>query len=180
MSETNFYTATIPGITKSVEAFIGIIDKAVADAAKKATSRRPASYFEERLLQSQLIFDQFPLLMQIQRVSDNAKNGAARLAGIEAPPFEDNEETFAELKVRLQKTVDFLKTIKPEEVVGQEERHITLPYWDGKHLTAFEYATSYLIPNFYFHLATAYSILRANGIEVGKDDYVGPLPLKNV
>jgi len=93
--------------------------------------------------------------------------------------MEDNEKTFSELKVRLDKTLTFLDTIKPGQVVGREEEKIVLPYWGGKHLTAFEYATEYLMPNFYFHYATAYSILRTNGIDVGKDDYIGGLPLKN-
>ncbi|MBI2612840.1 DUF1993 domain-containing protein [Candidatus Kaiserbacteria bacterium] len=179
MQETNLYTATIPPMRKTLESLSKILDKAAAHAAEKATERRPASYFEERLLQSHLVFDQFPLLMQIQRVSDNAKGGAARLAGVEPPSFEDNEKTFQELKARLEKTIAFLDTVKAEQVAGKESRNVILPYWQGKHLTAFEYATEYLMPNFYFHFATAYSVLRANGVEVGKDDYIGRLPLKN-
>ncbi|OGG63049.1 hypothetical protein A3C21_01195 [Candidatus Kaiserbacteria bacterium RIFCSPHIGHO2_02_FULL_59_21] len=179
MQETNLYTMIIPPMTKAMGALSKILDKAAAHATAKATERRPASYFEERLLQSQLIFDQFPLVMQIQRVSDNAKNGAARLAGIEPPTMEDNEKTVAALKARLQRTSAFLDTIKPEQVIGREDARVTLPYWKDKHLSAFDYATEYLMPNFYFHYATAYSILRANGIEIGKNDYIGGLPLKD-
>ena len=118
--------------------------------------------------------------MQIQRVSDNAKNGIARIAGIEAPKMEDAEKTVAELQARIEKTLAFLKTIKPEQLIGREEAKVSLPYWNGKSLTGFEYATEYLMPNFYFHLVTAYSILRKNGVDVGKDDYIGGLPLKSL
>lgn len=179
MHETNLYTITIPPMRKTLGALIKILEKAAEHAAAKASERRPASYFEERLLQSQLVYDQFPLLMQIQRVSDNAKGGAARLAGIEPPAMEDKEKTIEELKARLEKTVAFLDTVKAKDVVGHEERKIVLPYWKDRYMTAFEYATEYLMPNFYFHYATAYSILRAQGIDLGKGDFIGGLPLKD-
>ena len=108
MQETNLYTITVPPMMKVLGALSKILDEAAAHAASKATERRPASYFEEALLNDRLIFDQFPLIMQIQRVSDNAKNGIARIAGIEAPSFEDNEKTFAELKTRIEKTLAYL------------------------------------------------------------------------
>ena len=94
--------------------------------------------------------------------------------------MEDAETTIVELKERLAKTADFLKSIKPEQIIGKEDVKITLPYWKDKYLTGAEYATQQLIPNFYFHYTTAYSILRKNGIDVGKDDYIGGLPLKNL
>lgn len=180
MSETNLYTMTVPPMLKALDALSKILDKAATHAATKATERRPASYFENALLQSHLIFDQFPLVMQVQRVSDNAKGGAARLAGLEPPAFEDNEKTFGELKTRLEKTRAFLQSIKPQEIIGREETKVTLPYFAGKYFTAFEYATEYLMPNFYFHYVTAYSILRENGVVIGKNDYIGGLPLKNL
>ena len=180
MAEMNFYTATVPPMMKALGALSKILDKAAAHAASKATERRPASYFEAALLNDHLIFDQFSLLMQIQRVSDNAKNGIARIAGIEAPKMEDAEKTVAELQARIEKTLAFLKTIKPEQLIGREEAKVSLPHWNGKSLTGFEYATEYLMPNFYFHLVTAYSILRKNGVDVGKDDYIGGLPLKSL
>ena len=180
MPGTNLYTTTVPPMMKALGALSKILDKAAAHAASKATERRPASYFEAALLNDHLIFDQFSLLMQIQLVSDNAKNGVARIAGIEAPAMEDTEKTFSQLKERLAKTADFLKTILPEQLIGREEAKVSLPYWNGKSLTGFEYATEYLMPNFYFHLVTAYSILRKNGVDVGKDDYIGGLPLKSL
>jgi uncharacterized protein len=138
MQTSNLYTTTIPPMIKALGALSKLLGVAEAAAAAKATPRRSAEYFEERLLQSHLIFDQFPLLMQIQRVSDSAKNGAARLAGIEAPAMEDTEKTFSELKARLGKTAEFLKSIKQEDIIGHEDRKITLPYWGGKHLTTLE------------------------------------------
>ena len=177
---TDLYTTTVPPFIKALDNLSKILDKAAAHAAGKATERRPAAYFERALLNDCLIFDQFPLLMQVQRVSDNAKGGPARLAGIEGPKMEDAETTIAELKDRLAKTAAFLKTLTPEQFVGSEERKIELPYWKGKYLTGFEYATVYLVPNFYFHYATAYSILRKNGVDVGKDDYIGNVPLKEL
>jgi len=176
MQETNLYTITVPPMMKALGALSKILDKAAAYAESKKTPKRT---FEEALLNDRLIFDQFSLLMQIQRVSDNAKNGIARIAGIEAPKMEDAEKTVAELQARIEKTLAFLKTIKPEQLIGREEAKVSLPYWNGKSLTGFEYATEYLMPNFYFHLVTAYSILRKNGVDVGKDDYIGGLPLKD-
>ena len=177
MPETNLYTITVPPMMKALGALSKILDKAAAYAESKKTPKRT---FEEALLNDRLIFDQFSLLMQIQRVSDNAKNGIARIAGIEAPKMEDAEKTVAELQARIEKTLAFLKTIKPEQLIGREEAKVSLPYWNGKSLTGFEYATEYLLPNFYFHLVTAYSILRKNGVDVGKDDYIGGLPLKDL
>ena len=180
MPGTNLYPITVPPMMKALGALSNILDKAAAHAASKATERRPASYFEEALLNDRLIFDQFPLIMQIQRVSDNAKGGAARIVGIEAPAFEDTEKTIPELKARLAKTADFLKTVLPEQVIGKEAIKVSLPYWDGKALTGFEYATEYLIPNFFFHVVTAYAILRKNGVPLGKSDYIGGLPPKDL
>ncbi|OGG52926.1 hypothetical protein A3H16_00895 [Candidatus Kaiserbacteria bacterium RIFCSPLOWO2_12_FULL_53_8] len=179
---TDLYTIAIPPMMKALAALDKILDKATVHAATYATERRPASYFEDALLQSRLIFDQFPLVRQIQIASDNAKGGAARLAGVEPPKYEDVEKTIAELQQRIKKTLDFLKTIQPEQIIGQEERKVSLPYpyFTGKYITGFEYTTEYLLPNFYFHVVTAYSILRKSGVALGKTDYIGGLPLKNL
>jgi hypothetical protein len=107
---------------------------------------------------------------------DNAKNGSARLAGVEPPKFEDDEKTASELKARIEKTLEFLKTIKPEDVNAHEDIKVTLGYYPGLFLNGFDYATLYLMPNFYFHMTTAYSILRKNGIEIGKADYLSTVP----
>jgi hypothetical protein len=180
MQETNLYTIAIPPMMRKLEALSELLDKVESHAAGKQLEWHPPKMQESSLLHSHLIFDQFPFIRQVQIACDNAKGAAARMAEIEIPKFEDNEKTVAELKARIEKTIHFLKSIKPEQIIGKEKVKITLPYWDGKSMTAFDYITEYLIPNFYFHLATAYSILRANGLPIGKADYMGTLPLKNL
>ena len=177
--ETNLYTITVPVMQKALQALDKILDKVTEMAATKALERRPAPYFEDALLQSRLVFDQFPFIAQVRIACDNAKGGAARLAEVEIPAFEDNEKTVAELKARIEKTLAFLTTIKPEQLIGKENIKVTLPYWSGKHTTGFEYVTEYLLPNFFFHITTAYAILRKNGVPLGKSDYIGGLPLKD-
>ncbi len=88
------------------------------------------------------------------------------------------EKTVEELKARIDKTIAFMQTVTPEQIIGKESIRVSLPYWEGKTLSGFEYVTMHVMPNFYFHVATAYSILRANGVEIGKSDYIGALPLK--
>ncbi len=180
MNETNLYTVTIPPMKKTLVALSGILDKLASHAKGKQLDWHPAGMQEDALLQSRLISDQFPFVRQVQVACDNAKGAAARLAEVEMPKYEDNEKTVAELKARIDKTVAFLDTIKPEQVIGKEGVKITLTYWGGKSMTGFEYVTNYLIPNFYFHVTTAYAILRKNGVQLGKSDYTGELPLKDL
>ncbi len=180
MYETNLYTVTIPPIAKSLRALSGLLDKLDAHATSKQLDWHAPKLQESALLNSHLIADQFPLIRQIQVACDNAKGGAARLAEVEIPKFEDNEKTVEELKERIAKTVAFIESIKPEQIIGKEEVKVSLMFWKGKSLHGFEYVTEYLLPNFYFHIATAYSILRANGVAIGKDDYLGPLPLRDL
>lgn len=177
--ETNLYTVTIVPMMKSLTALSGILDKVDSHAKSKQLEWHPAGMQESALLESRLISDQFPFVRQVQVACDNAKGLAARLAEIEAPKHEDNEKTIAELKARIDKTIAFLKTIKPEQIIGKEAIKVTTPYWNGKHVTGFEYATEQAIPNFYFHLTTAYAIMRKNGVNLGKADYIGALPLKD-
>ncbi|MFA7310069.1 MAG: DUF1993 domain-containing protein [Candidatus Paceibacterota bacterium] len=176
MKETNLYTVTIPPMKSGLTALMHILDRAAAHAESKKTTRRS---FEDALLADRIIFDQFPLLQQIQVASDNAKGGAARLAGVDVPKYDDAEKTISDLKARLEKTVAFLDGIAPEQIEGQEERKIELSYFPGKHFKAFDYATQYLMPNFYFHVVTAYAILRKNGVALGKADYLTELALND-
>ena len=175
MQETNLYTTTVPPMMKTLKNLSGILDKLSAHASTKQLEWHPAGMQEDNLLQSRLVSDQFPFIKQIQVACDNGKGGAARLAGMEAPKMEDNEKTVEELKARIEKTIAFMETVKPAQIIGQEARKVKLPYWD-KEMTAFGYATEYLMPNFYFHVATAYSILRKNGVDLGKMDYIGSVP----
>ena len=178
MNETNLYSITVTPFIKSLTALSGLLDKIDSHAKSKQLEWHPAGMQEDALLQSRLISDQFPFVRQVQVACDNAKNGAARLAEIEAPKMEDNEKTIAELKTRIDATVKFLKTIKPEQIIGKEDVKIALPYWAGKHMRAFDYVTQYLLANFFFHVTTAYSIMRKNGVPLGKGDYTGGLDLK--
>ena len=177
--ETNLYTVTIPPMMKALKALDGILSKVDTHAKGKQLAWHPAGLQEDALLQSRLISDQFPFIRQVQIACDNGKGGAARLAEVEMPKYEDTEKTIADLKARIGKTLDFMKTIKPEQVIGKEGIKVTLPYWPDKHMTGFGYATEYLIPNFFFHVTTAYSILRKNGVDLGKDDFMGGLLLKD-
>lgn len=176
--ETNLYTMTVAPIMNSLEALKGILDKAAAHAASKQLSWEAPGLQEDALLQSRLISDQFAFARQVQIACDNGKGVAARLAEIENPKHEDTEKTVEELKTRIDKTLAFMLSVKPEQIIGKEEIRVSLPYWDGKSLSGYEYVTRYLIPNFYFHMTTAYSILRSNGVAIGKDDFTGPLSLK--
>jgi hypothetical protein len=179
MPQTNLYSITIPPMTKSLTALSALLDKVAKHAASKQLDWHTPGMQEEALLNSRLISDQFPFIRQVQVACDNAKGCAARLAEIENPKHEDTEKTIAELKERISKTIAFLNTIKPEQIIGKEKVKVALSFWGGKHMEGFEYVTEYLIPNFYFHVATAYSILRSNGLDIGKSDYMGPLSLKD-
>lgn len=149
-----------------------IITKAAAHAeGKKAKT--------EQLMNDRLVFDQFDFKRQVQIACDNAKGTAARIAGIEAPKSEDTEKTPEELVARIEKTIGFLKTIRPEQLIGKEENPVDIYYLPGKHLPAFEYVVNQALPNFYFHVVTAYSILRKNGVDIGKSDYIGMLPYRD-
>lgn len=130
------------------------------------------------LLTARLAPDQFNLIRQIQITCDTAKLCAARLAGKEAPVHADTEKTLSELKTRIQAVAEYLSTFKDEDFVQALDRKITQPRWGGKHMLGHEYLIQHAIPNFYFHFTTAYSILRHNGVDVGKRDYLGELPLK--
>ncbi|MEK7531128.1 MAG: DUF1993 domain-containing protein [Patescibacteria group bacterium] len=177
MQQTNLYTVTVPSLLKHLQALSMILEKAEKHADSKKTSR---STFEHALLSDHIIFDQFPFVKQVQVACDNAKGLTARLAEIESPKHEDNEKTLAELRERIAKTVAFVQSVKPEQIIGKEDIKTTLPYFAGKYMTGFEYAIEYAMPNFYFHLSTAYNLLRKNGIDIGKNDFMGSLPLKDI
>jgi len=149
----------------------GLISKAVAHAEGKKAK-------VQELMHDRLVFDQFDFTKQVQVACDNAKGTTARVAGVEIPKFEDTEKTPEELKARVDKTIAFLKTITPEQMIGKEETPIAIYYLPGKHLPAFEYVVNQALPNFYFHVVTAYSILRKNGVDIGKGDYIGVLPYR--
>jgi hypothetical protein len=125
------------------------------------------------LLQTRLVPDQFPLIRQVLIACDSAKLGVSRLTGVEAPVYDDKEQTLEELLTRIDNTVTFLKKVKPENFNGFETKVIRFPWKPGLTLDGMSFLTQHVIPNFYFHITTAYSILRASGVEIGKGDYLG-------
>lgn len=133
----------------------------------------------EVLLNSRLAPDQFNLIRQVQIACDTAKLGMSRLTGKEAPANDDKEKTLSDLKTRISQTLSYLETFSEKDFSNAAEVRISQPRWEGKWLTGKEYALQHVIPNLYFHVTTAYSILRHNGVEVGKKDYLGPMPYKN-
>ena len=118
----------------------------------------------------------YPLSRQVQIAADTVKGCAARLAGVEVPSFPDNEKTFPELQARIAKTIEFLKTFSAKQIDGSEERKATLKIKD-KEITFLgqPYLLNFVLPNLYFHMTTAYAILRHNGLEIGKRDFIGGL-----
>ncbi len=146
----------------------------------KAILEKGAAYAEARkfdataLASSRLFPDMLPLARQIQIASDAAKSAAARLAGVEPPKFEDTETTLPELIARVDKTIDFLRTVQPAQVDGSEDREITVktPRAEFK-FTGLVFLRHWAIPNFFFHVTTAYNLLRHAGVEIGKADYLG-------
>jgi len=131
------------------------------------------------LLQTRLVPDQFPLAKQIQIATDTAKLFVSRLSALEAPKFADTETTYDEFQARIQATIDFLKTAKPEDL-SVADKKITFPWNKEVCLDGQEYALYFAIPNFYFHVVTAYSILRSCGVNVGKTDYLAGLNWQKV
>jgi hypothetical protein len=163
------YNASVPVFRQMLSALNGIIDKTIAHADAKKID--PAVYAAARLYP-----DMFPFTKQITVATDFAKGASARLAGVEVPKFEDSEVTLGDSKARLQKTQDFIASLKPEQFAGAETRDITIQLRGTP--TIFKgqpYLLHYAMPNFYFHTTTAYAILRHNGIEIGKPDFIHQL-----
>ncbi|WP_039914754.1 DUF1993 domain-containing protein [Cellvibrio mixtus] len=169
-----FYDLTVVQFSKILNNLNNFLDKAAAHAEAK-------KYDVSVLLNSRLAPDQFNLIRQVQIACDTAKLGVARLTGkVElAPVHADTETTLPELKARIQAVLDYLATFTPADFAETAERHISQPRWEGKYLTGYEFAIQHAIPNIYFHVTTAYAILRHNGVDLGKKDYLGSLPYKS-
>ena len=163
----SMYQASVPVFIRMLNNLTAILEKAAAHA--EARKIEPAV-----LINSRLYPDMFPLSRQIRIATDAALSGAARLAGMEPPKFEDNEATFPELIERIRKTIAYLNTFKPEQIDGSEKAKIELKVRDGT-LTfdGLTFLLNRVLPNFYFHITTTYGILRHNGVELGKKDYLG-------
>lgn len=163
----SMYQASVPVLLRMLANTRAILQKAEAHANAKK--------FDGSVLTGARLFpDMFPLTRQIQIASDAAKGVGARLAGVENPKFEDKEQSFADLYARIDKTVDFLKTLKPEQIDGSEGREVVVPMRTGERkFKGQDYLLHFALPNFYFHITTTYNILRHNGVEIGKMDYLG-------
>ena len=163
----SIYDASIPPMIRTLQNLSKILDKAVAQAKAKDLAL-------SSLLEARLAPDMHPFTRQIQIATDGAKGCAARLAGVEPPSFPDTETTFPELHARIAKTIAYLQSIGADKLAGAEDRKITLKNpnrtleFSGK-----DFLTGFALPNFYFHVTTAYGLLRHKGIEIGKMDYLG-------
>ena len=161
------YQASAPRFTNLLRNLSVLLDKAEAHCAAKKIE--PAALTTFRLYP-----DMFPLTRQVQIACDTAKGAVARLAGADIPKHEDTEQTFAELKVRIAKTVDFIESVPAAKVDGTEEKEIVLAMRSGeRRFKGMQYLLGFAYPNFYFHVTTAYNILRHNGVELGKMDFIG-------
>ena len=162
----SMYQASIPVFISKLNNFSAILKKAEAHALAKKIE--PEVFTNARLAP-----DMFPLSRQIQIATDGVKGCAARLAGVEVPSYPDTEKTFTELQARITKTIEFLKTFKANQIDGSEERKVTLKL-RGQETTFLgqPYLLNFVLPNFYFHISIAYAILRHNGVDIGKMDYL--------
>lgn len=165
--QISMYEVSVPMFVHTLRALKAILEKAVVHAEQKK--------FDSTVLANSRLFpDMLPLISQIQIASDAAKGAGARLAGIEPPKFEDTEKTFPELIARVDKTIDFLTSLTPEQLAGSEDREITVKTRQTTHtFPGAIYLRHWAIPNFFFHATTAYNLLRHNGVEIGKRDFLG-------
>ena len=162
----SMYNTSVPVLKHMLGSLSTILKKAVEHAEAKKID--PSVFTSARLFP-----DMFALTRQVQIATDQAKGCAARLAGVDIPKFEDNEASFDELQARIAKTIAFLDSIKAEQIDGSEEREIKLQLHERTlEYKGQDYLNRWVLPNFYFHVATAYNILRHNGVEIGKKDFL--------
>ena len=163
----SMYAASIPLLKHNLKSLAAVLAKAEAHAMEKKIA-------PSVLLDSRLYPDMFPLTRQVQIATDHAKGCAARLSGSEIPKYEDTESSFADLAARIAKTISFLDSVRADQIDGSEEREIALQA--GPRTMEFKgqaYLTNWVLPNFFFHVTTAYAILRHNGVELSKADFLG-------
>lgn len=163
----SMYQTSVPRFINMLGNLSNILDKAQAHVdAKKLDVAALTSY--------RLFPDMLPMTAQVQIACDTAKSVLGRLAGVEVPAYEDNEKTLADLKARIAKTVAFIQTMTPAQIDGTEDKEIVIKRGDREtRYKGMQFLLGHALPNFYFHVTTAYNILRHNGIEIGKRDYLG-------
>ena len=166
----SLYQASVPVFVRMLKNLSNVLTKAEEHAKAKKID-------ESVFMNARLAPDMLPLTKQIQIASDAVKGFGARVAGIEVPSFADTESTFAELQARIKKTIDFLNTLKAVQIDGGEEREVTLKLGgEERKMKGQPYLLQFALPNLFFHVTTAYGILRHNGVEIGKLDYLGGYP----
>ena len=165
----SMHSASVPVFVRMLGNLLDWLDKAEAHAAAK-------KFDAAVLLGMRLAPDMLPFTKQIQIACDAAKFGVSRLAGVEAPKFEDTEATLEELRERVRKTIAYVKSVPAAQIDGTEDKDVNVPRRDGTiTLKGEPYLKHYVLPNFYFHVTTAYALLRHNGVQLGKGDYLGAL-----
>jgi hypothetical protein len=165
----NMHTMTVDGTTAALKSLSELLDKGLAHATAK-------KFDPSVLVNARLAPDMLPLAKQVQIACDMVKNGSARLTGVEAPRFEDNEQTIEELKARIAKTIDYVASHSPASFEGAEDRDIKIPLRDRTlEMKGLPFLQKWLIPNFWFHVVTTYALLRHNGVEIGKRDFLGEI-----
>jgi uncharacterized protein len=165
----SMYSASVPIFTRMLGNVLNWLDKAEAHAQAKKFD--PVVYLGLRLSP-----DMLPFKSQIQIACDGAKLGLSRLAGVEAPKFEDNEASIAELRERVRATLDFIKSVPAAKIDGTEDKDVTIPRRENSiTLKGEAYLKHFVLPNFFFHVTTTYALLRQSGVELGKMDYLGAL-----
>lgn len=163
----SMYQASVPVFVRALTNLSNVLKKGEAHAKDRGVD-------PNNLLQQRLIFDMLPLVKQIQIACDTAARGAARLAGVEPQSFPDTETTLAEALDRIARAIEYVKSFKPEQIDGSEERKVVMKTRHGDvDFIGLAYLTEYALPNLFFHCATAYDILRVAGTQIGKKDYLG-------
>lgn len=171
MEVSMIFDLTITQFTKMLHNLDAMLDKGAQYADHK-------KFDTTVLMNSRLAPDQFNFTRQIQIACDTAKLAAHRLTTKEAPSHPDTEATWTDLRTRIQDTIAYLGTFSPKDFETAATRQITQPRWEGKWMTGEEFVLNHAVPNFYFHVTTAYAIMRHNGVEIGKKDYLGQMPYK--
>lgn len=163
----SLYQASVPGYIRQLSGLSAILHKAIGYCAERKID--PVAILHDRLYP-----DMFTLLRQVQVACNHAERGASRLAGMEPPSREDLETSFEDLETRVANTIAFVRSIDPKKMEGMEDREITFPARQGQMtLKGSDYLFHFSLPNFYFHVTTAYNILRHNGLQIGKQDFIG-------
>jgi uncharacterized protein len=165
----SMFDTSVTPLTRALNNLSHILKKGEAHADAKSIEHAV-------LLNSRLFPDMFPLIRQVQIATDMSKGAAARLASLEMPKYEDNEASFDDLQARIAKTLAFIGTVKPAQLEGAEAREVTISVRKiDLHFTGQAYLFDWVLPNVYFHVATTYNILRHNGVELGKPDFLGQI-----